>query len=328
MDAWVYLFAKFTSEALFFESLFLFSLIAIYSAYMIVHRRKYGVAGKAVQSDLVKVYLGRLMHDAQDLREELFGILGDPAGLDTSMLEGDETEHHDSVSAAVAAIPSPTLDAAALEKLKNLEAKLSEQSKNLEALLTDKMKLEEELASAREKSSGEGGNSQPPDNSAWAEKVKNLEAQLAEYAVIEEDLANLKKLQKENKTLKTQIEELTAGTPVTDKSPQAALPTETPPAVEAVAASTISHTATEVAPVVAETSAEATSPLPPKTETVAPTPAAVAKDPFEAVVDSVEKSLEQPIAALPPEQAVKAEEAKLASDFDKLIAQGAAAPTK
>jgi hypothetical protein len=71
------------------------------------------------------------------------------------------------------------------------------------------MKLEEDLAIA--KAATKAAMDKPADKAAAAERaplqerVKQLEAQLAEYAIIEDDLANLKRLQKENKTLKQQV---------------------------------------------------------------------------------------------------------------------------
>src|SRR5690606_8577456 len=76
MESWVYVFSKFTQEALLFEALILFIGFAAYAAFYITRRRKYGVAGKDVPSNLVKVYLSQLLGDAEDLRTQLFGLLG------------------------------------------------------------------------------------------------------------------------------------------------------------------------------------------------------------------------------------------------------------
>jgi len=248
MDAWVYLFSKFSHEALLFEALALFLGLFGYAIFYLIRKRKYGVAGKDVPSNIVKIYLAQLMGDAEEIRNQLFGLLGkhEASAIRAGMqfqadpFEGMRDTTGTGAVAAGAATPAPASVAAAAdprlnEKLKELERRLSEQAGALDAVLNDKMKLEEELANARaratatneEAKDSDGG----PDRTApMAERLRQLEAQLAEYAIIEDDLANLKRLQKENKTLKEQLNiagvvpPTATATPAVNAAPAAAAP--------------------------------------------------------------------------------------------------------
>lgn len=185
-DSWIYVFSKFTPEALIFEVLFVLILLTLYSAYWVLRKRKHGVLHhfSSVPPNVVKDYLSALMMDAEQMRAQLFGLLGS-AGTP------GPTAH----------LARPTGDFSAA--LAALEAKMAEQTKAMEAMLAEKAKLEQELAAL--KLSGAVGGSSGGDNSALNDKIKQLESRLAEYSVIEDDLANLKRLQQENKTLKAQL---------------------------------------------------------------------------------------------------------------------------
>src|SRR4051812_37142033 len=77
MSAWIYLFSKFSSEALLLEALFISLLIAGYAAFWILRKRRLGAIRAAdVPAPLVKAYLSELIGDAQVLRTQLFGLLG------------------------------------------------------------------------------------------------------------------------------------------------------------------------------------------------------------------------------------------------------------
>lgn len=220
MDAWVYLFSKFTHEALLFESLAIFLGLFGYAVFYLIRKRKYGVAGKEVPSNVMKVYLGQLMGDAEEIRNQLFGLLGKGEASARLManvqFQSDmPSESSGGAGAMLAGAPVATTqliqDPKLAEKLRELEKKLADQASSLDSVLNEKMQLEEELANARSAPGGEDGK--PSDKAAadrsgqLNERVKQLEAQLAEYAIIEDDLANLKRLQKENKSLKQQIAE-------------------------------------------------------------------------------------------------------------------------
>lgn len=245
-DSWVYVFSKFTSEALIFEVLFILLLLTLYSAYWVLRKRKHGVLHEFsnVPPSVVKDYLSALMMDAEQMRAQLFGLLGGVGGSPVGFARpgGD-------FSAALAA----------------LEAKMAEQAKAMEALLAEKAKLEAELAAARA-----GGGGGTGDNPELAEKIKQLESRLAEYSVIEDDLANLKRLQQENKQLKSQLSGAGAQPAPAAPAPAAA------PAVAAPAPAAV-----------------------PEAVAAAPAQAAPTQEPsFEGMVDQVEQTLE-PAAAAP-----------------------------
>lgn len=235
MDAWVYLFSKFTHEALLFEALALFLGLFAYAVFYLIRKRKYGIAGKEVPSNIMKVYLAQLMGDADDIRTQLFGLLGkgDASARVMSGLQftGEITAPSSNPSlgsgAMAAGVPTTATqlvdDPKLAEKLRELETRLSEQSGALDSVLNEKMKLEEELANA--KAATKAAMDKPTekvasDRAPLQERVKQLEAQLAEYAIIEDDLANLKRLQKENKSLKQQI--AAGGIPAAADAPAAA----------------------------------------------------------------------------------------------------------
>jgi hypothetical protein len=241
-DSWVYLFSKFTHEAMLFQALAICLGIFGYAVFYLIQKRKYGVAGKEIESGVVKVYLAQLVADAEEMRNQLFGLLGKgeasarllagmqfQAGIIPAPTEGAGATAAGAPAVATQLVQDPKLQ----EKLKELEKKLADQANALDSVLNEKMKLEEELAGAKDDT--KGGTPGGPDKSGpLQERVKQLESQLAEYAIIEDDLANLKRLQKENKTLKQQLSDVTGGTPVAKaaapETPAAATPkTETPP---------------------------------------------------------------------------------------------------
>ncbi len=319
MDAWVYLFSKFSHEALLFEALALFLGLFGYAIFYLIRKRKYGVAGEDVPSNIVKLYLAQLVGDAEEMRNQLFGLLGKGdasgkflAGIQLNMEVPASAGTGAGATAAGAPVATQVLaDPKLAEKMRELEKKLTEQAGALDAVLNDKMKLEEELANARAAASaapaaGEKGGA---SNAAgpMAERLKQLEAQLAEYAIIEDDLANLKRLQKENKSLK---EQLASGAP----APVAPAPAAAAPAA-AVAAPAPAPAVPEI-PTLETPPAEAKSDSAPEKK-AAPAPAPVMPDPtgpagmdiatevvadkpnddenhpadFESLVDSVEKNL-------------------------------------
>ena len=317
MDSWVYFFSKFTHEALLVEALLVFIGISVYLAYFLTKRRKYGVAGKEVPSNLVKNYLAQLMGDAEDLQIQLFGLLGkgQSSGRLFTQFSGDPAQlaaqlsaAQDAIKAQQVATPGTTNaalaanDPAALEKLKSLEQKMAEQAKALDAMEGEKTRLEEEIAVLKTQGAGAGNAG---DDNDLAERLKQLEAQLAEYAVIEDDLANLKRLQKENRELKEQLEKFkTGGGP----APAATVATSSPSASTAApnpAAATTPAAPTEAAPSLSEAALEAS---------------------FDDLVSQVETSL--PAAATAADAAstspgetinnAKTEE-QLQADFEKML---------
>lgn len=329
MDAWVYVFSKFTQEALLFEILVLCIIAAAYAAYFVTKKRKYGVIQSEIPSNLVKVYLAQLVSDAEDLRVQLFGLLG-KNNLDAELakrLVGAPAPTQ-TTTTVVAAPANAAADAELQARLKDLEAKMQEQSKALSSVLNEKTRLEQELALARSQT-GAAAESAPAsgDSKGLTDRIQQLEAQLAEYAIIEDDLANLKRLQRENKQLRDQVEKAggnTAPTTSAEATAQASTPSSTTdtPAVTAAASD----------PVATTTSASTNTPEP--TETLAadapPPPSADPTPNFENLVDQVEKSLEKAnthaeATASTEEPAAAAEAAKpkseteLAAEFEKML---------
>jgi len=324
MESWVYLFSKFTHEALLFEAVIIFVAFGAYATFYITQKRKYGVAGNELPSNVVKAYLAQLMIDAEDMRVQLFGLLG---------RDSNQAAFRSASHSSVSMPPLPTENPAVALQLKELEEKMTEQSKALDSLVGDKKRLEEELAEAKAQAPASTAVTSSADHvadPALAEKLKTLEAQLAEYAIIEDDLANLKKLQKENKALRSQLEAT---------SPPVELKTEIPP-TEQVAPETMAANERKMvedraveeqnqsivaSPPIAETTptAELAAKLPENSELQAPS-----KDDgtnFESLINDVEKSLAQNAAnGETPTNENKTEaqaksEAELQADFEKML---------
>ena len=201
MTSWVYVFAKFTPEALLFEALLISILVASYAAFWVLHKRKFGALHSGVPTGVVKDYLNELIVDAERMRAQLFGIL---AGRDlpvSAMNPGTDYAH-------TAASLNFSDDPAMAKKLLLLEAKMAEQSMAMDRLIAQKTEMEVALAAAKSAPPATGSTAAPVNTAATAElenKIKNLESKLAEYSVIEDDLANLKRLQQENAQLRAQL---------------------------------------------------------------------------------------------------------------------------
>src|SRR5689334_2552322 len=75
VPSWLYLFSEFTPEALLFEALIIFLLCAIYAAFWILRKRRFGVVETQLPAGPVKEYLNELIFNAEQLRAQLFGLL-------------------------------------------------------------------------------------------------------------------------------------------------------------------------------------------------------------------------------------------------------------
>ena len=327
MTSWVYVFSKFTPEALLFEALLISILVAGYAAFWVLHKRKYGSADSVVPTGVVKGYLNELIGDAQRLRAQLFGLLGGNMGEIPATMPAQN-------AAFQGEIPTISVDSTLAKNLAMLEAKLAEQGASMEAVLAQKARLEEELASAREQKPEAGSSAPSVDAGALTElqgKIKNLESKLAEYSVIEDDLANLKRLQQENATLKAQIAK--GGVPAPEPAPEPVVPQITKAGIEAALPEAGSIDQNSIDALFA-------SPAPAAAEAAAPAEAApAAADPaadalFEGLVDQVEKSLlpdEPAAAAADPAAAQEAStsaasapkieksDADLVAEFEKML---------
>lgn len=319
MTSWIYLFSKFTPEALLFEALLICVLVSSYAAYWVVRKRRFGEVDNEVPSSVVKVYLNELIGEAEDMRTQLFGLLSGK-GPRLRSIEG--------------ATPSFVVSGDAGEKLAALERKMAEQASAMEKILGEKAKLEKELSDARAGGASPGSASAGgEDLQKLQEKCQNLEARLAEYSVIEDDLANLKRLQQENAQLKTQLANGTGATaagPATTPAP-APVPAPVPdpaPAAKAAPEAAPPAPAAEVAPAAA-TAADAPSSTAMNQDAIQAALDAANGNPanaFEGLVDEVEKSLQpgtpsaEATAASAPKTEPKAEKAPEKSDED-LIAE-------
>jgi len=280
MNGWVFIFSKFTSEALLLEAFFICALLCTYTAMYVLRIRKYGVAGTQVPSNVVKAYLAQLVSDAEDLRNQLFGLLGKGTHerinfgkVSTHTIAMGSPSNSPTQSGNHATPPVPASGGSDQQgRLQELEKKMSEQALALEQILNDKMKLEEELANAKKNlpQSASGANTSGEDTGPLKARIEALEAQLAEYAIIEDEISSLKKLQKENKVLRAQLEQLGQGAAPTAPAAPAAQATPAESAIPAAGA--------------------ATAPTP--SDAPAPTPSdASAAQAFENIVSEVEQSL-------------------------------------
>jgi hypothetical protein len=339
IGSWVYLFSKFTPEALLFEAFVILGLMALYLAFWVLKKRRMGSVENVVPAGLVKVYLNQLIGEAEVLRTQLFGLLNgvSPAAGQQAALRVMTPDLLSSISsqlpAAGAAPAGAPVSGADKAQLQALETKMTEQAKAMEAIVVEKTRIEKELAAA--KVAGSKAGAAPTDDGMVAklqERIRILEGKLAEYSVIEDDLANLKRLQQENAQLRTALgkpvaeaktvaetkteavaEAKTEAKAETKAEPvaQAAAPAETAAAAEAV---------TEAAPEAAAAPAAAPA-------AAAPAEAATEDANFESLVDEVEKSLQEPTPPAPaPAAPTPTPEPTLEATNPNAAAPGSVAP--
>lgn len=221
MNSWVYIFSKFTSEALLFESLFIFILCCSYAAFWVLRKRRYGSIDTTIPSGPVKAYLNELIGAAEQLRLQLFGLLSS---------SGANSNAYRIIGLGDAA-PDPEIT----KKLTELEARTIDQAKALGVLAEEKSRLEKELTEVKANSlaNAASAKNQVEGTKELQAKVNELESKLTEYSVIEDDLANLKRLQQENEQLKALLNSKHAAAnsnPISD-TPKGA-PTGTDPSIQ------------------------------------------------------------------------------------------------
>lgn len=209
-SSWVYLFSKFTSEALLFEALGIFILCAGYAAFWVLKKRKLGAIQNEVPAGVIKNYLNELILDAEQIRAQLFGLLNS-AGIQLQQGQGQQVTINPAMLAALqnAAAAAPAAsgvnDSALADKLAKLEASMAEKDRMIQSVLSEKAKMESELTIAKAAKSAAPAGGDDGATAALQEKIDQLEGKLAEYSVIEDDLANLKRLQQENAQLKAAL---------------------------------------------------------------------------------------------------------------------------
>jgi hypothetical protein len=342
---WVFLFSRFSSEALLFEALVIFTLLAVYAAFFVLRKRRFGSVKTQIPAGVVKAYLNELIGDAESLRAQLFGLLysaGVPAAELAHLRNMGGTGSGISAGAMLQATQTGGGDPAAVQAL---EAKLAAQAKQIETFLAEKMRVEKELEEARTK--GDSTSSQTSNEmNKLQDKIGLLEGKLAEYSVIEDDLANLKRLQQENTSLKAQLGGKPAGGSVAGPAaaPPApnitAAPATPPPAEDALNDALAALTPEAVSsktPMPKNTVSDIGVQGPGKEKPASrelQTDSSGADSPletsagFEGLVDQVEKSLEKPIeaaAVVPPSTTeiagatIEKSDADLVAEFEKML---------
>lgn len=312
MPSWVYLFSKFTPEALLFEGITICVLVALYTGFFVLRKRRYGVIEKDVPKPVVQGYLNQLMNDAHSLRAQLFGLLSDAGVTFTPqpLVQGAAPV----VSATPSPVPTVTTeqiqsaapiiasDPELQKKLTELQNQLNQQVQATNTITGEKKKLEEQLAAAKANAGAGGGEgADPAELDTLKKKIAELEGRLAEYSVIEDDLANLKRLQQENAELKKQLGG--AAPAVAAPAAEAATEDEAPAAAEAAEAKPDEDASAEADAAEPEVEAAAEAEAPTDTPTQDPevppaeTPAEAAaqgagNEAFEGLVDQVEESLD------------------------------------
>src|SRR5689334_1837126 len=118
--SWVYLFSKFTPEALLFEALLIFILFGSYASFWILKKRRFGAIDNEVPASVVKTYLNELIVDAEQMRTQLFGLLS--ASGHISALP------HDSGPSLAPKTGTAVADPDLQRKFAALEAKMAEQA--------------------------------------------------------------------------------------------------------------------------------------------------------------------------------------------------------
>jgi hypothetical protein len=327
VGSWIYLFSKFTPEALLFESFLILFLSACYLAFWVLRKRRMGSIESEVPASLVKVYLNQLIVEAEQLRAQLFGLLSG-AGAAPGDVAAMRSITPEMIAQIASKLPAAAPQAAEGGKLQALEGRMADQARAMETLVLEKTRIEKELADARAAGAKAGAAPSGDDGTIakLQEKIRILEAKLAEYSVIEDDLANLKRLQQENAQLRAALDgKGPVPAPVSVAANSVAVPvaaTASAPAPEPAAAA-----AAEAAP---EPAVELPADAAPAVDAAEPEAAAEvpedapAEPGFEALVDDVEKSLQDvPVAAAAdagsdPEEAAPAEETPNAQESTPL----------
>lgn len=294
MGSWIYLYSKFSQEALILWGALACVLGATYSVFWILKKRRFGVASQAIPSTLVKGYLNELIAEARVVRGQLFGMTEDtqnglpPAGSARGIPEPSLASQP-----ATAAGPVAGEGTAAVNQL---QSKTAEQEKQIQSLAAEKAKLEQELAAAKAATPAPTPGVAPTAESIELKrKVKDLEDRLSEYSIIEDDLANLKRLQQENEEMKKKLGLSAAA------SPPAPAPTPEPTPVEAAPAPAPAAPPAAFEKVVDQVEAS-----------LAATPAPVAAPAAEAT------PTEAPANAAAPAEPKKSDE-DLLSEFEKML---------
>ncbi|NDG83899.1 MAG: hypothetical protein EBX52_02550 [Proteobacteria bacterium] len=336
MSSFLYLYSKFTEELLLLSAAILFALLAVYCYQWVIKKRRLGAARNEIPATVVKAYLNQLIHEAQFVRTQLFGLMngaspdGDPMNLlRTSPAAAPSTA--DAIEALLP--PQGGVPTELEERLKALQKQLSEKESIVVNINVEKTKLLEEIENLRQNQKAmQSAGSAGAGSDELARRVKELEARLEEYSLFEDDLANLKRLQQENQQLRKKLEAMGSnlGLPAEPAPAPVVAVTEAPP-LETPAPAPV-----EANPVQApldqatiDALLSGTSATPP-VAAAAPEPVAepATKDAFENLVASVDTSLNvapslepAPAAAPAPAPAPAAPALETGTDLDSLAAK-------
>ena len=136
------LFSRFTSEALLFEALVIFTLLAIYAAFLVLRKRKFGSLKTQIPAGVVKDYLNELIGDAER-------FVRNSSDFSTPRRSCCGAEHLRSNLGTIVAVQALEFPQARCSKqlragggdpaaVQPLEAKLAAQAKQIETFLADK----------------------------------------------------------------------------------------------------------------------------------------------------------------------------------------------
>ncbi len=354
MASFIYFYSKFTEEFLLLSAAGVFTLLSVYCYHWVIKKRRLGAARNVVPAGMVKVYLNQLINEAQFVRTQLFGLLG-AQGANANPADMAAFLKNNTPSVTPQASPIITSNAGdsaiskdLLERLAALESQLVKKEGMVVNVNIEKTKLLEEIENLKQNqkaisSAGSSGDGE------LAKKVKLLEERLEEYALFEDDLANLKRLQQENTQLKKRLDDIGNDTgPILKPAEAAPAPQkekekEKKPSLsldQAAIDSLLNGVTPASQSVVEEPSFTAPEVIPNKpTLSVAPAPSDIEKneaainalvadvkapnvaptvDSFEKLVDSVENSLDQVVAAPAKEELPTVSvDASLASKTDE-----------
>ncbi|MBS1960021.1 MAG: hypothetical protein JST80_11145 [Bdellovibrionales bacterium] len=324
MHSFIYFYSKFTEEFLLLGGAGIFTLLSAYCYHWVIKRRRLGAARSQVPSGVVKAYLNQLINEAQFVRTQLFGLLGNEA-IDPNKIQNlfalrgaeagvapaadgsvpfNVTSETVSTGASFSGAPGGGVPGDLFERLKALEGQLVQKETLVVNINVEKTRLLEEIENLKQNQKAlQNSNAMSAGQDELLKKIKNLEERLEEYALFEDDLANLKRLQQENNTLKKRLEDngmnatvipASAAEPVVETviPGDGPSPKEEKQTIEAAKKSTTSLDKKTI-----DTLLDGESPIAtaePKIEpTVAPKAAVAAgkEDNFEKLVDSVENSL-------------------------------------
>ena len=272
----VYWLSKFSHEAMLIELFLIACISASYFLYLLVQKRRYGVAKKNIPDNVVRAYLVEMISQAEGFKNQLFGeSFQIPTGRPMMMNSSPQA----TVTAAGGGVDAGEL-AAIKAALGGAIAKQEELQRAVAALNKDKAALEARLAAGGAPAAA-AGDGDPKALADASDKIAKLESKLAEYEVIEDDLANLKKYQQENKQLRSQLDAFQkggGGAPTLAIVPPPAAVAAPPPAATVSAAPPPPPAASASPVAAAEESAAAIQ----------------AVESFEGLVDKVEESLAPP----------------------------------